>query len=111
MWHLGWRRQTLHWAHRRVCEWRERLPELRPYDIVGSGEVALYRLELVLNEVGNAFLMLDRFLETGERPGGPNPEGLSSATTLGLKGVALRYFWPACRGRLAPGPLPSAFFC
>ena len=76
------------------CEWRERLPELRPYDIVGSGEVALYRLELVLNEVGNAFLMLDRFLETGERPGGPNPEGLSSATTLGLKGVALRYFGP-----------------
>jgi hypothetical protein len=75
-------------------EWRERLPELRPYDIVGSGEVALYRLELALNEVGKAFLMLDRFLESGDRPGGPTPERFSSATTLGLKGVALRHLGP-----------------
>lgn len=74
-------------------EWRARLPELRPYEIA-SGEIALYRLELVLNEVGKAFLMLDRFLETGERPGGPNPESFSAATTLGLKGMVMRYFGP-----------------
>jgi hypothetical protein len=74
-------------------EWRARLPELRPYEICG-GEVAQYRLELQLNPLGKAFLMLDHFLETGERPGGPNPESFSSATTLGLKGLALRYFGP-----------------
>jgi hypothetical protein len=71
-------------------EWRSGLPELRPYQIDG-GEVARYRLELVLNEVGRAFMMLDRFLETGERPGGPNPERFSAATHYGLKGLAMRY--------------------
>lgn len=74
-------------------EWRSDLPELRPYEIA-SGEVALYRLELTLNEVGKAFLLLDRFLDTGERPGGPNPEKFSSATHYGLKGMALRHFGP-----------------
>lgn len=74
-------------------EWRGQLPELRPYKI-SSGEVAMYRLELVLNEVGKSFLMLDRFLETGERPGGPNPENFSAATYFGLKGMAMRYFGP-----------------
>ena len=74
-------------------EWRADLPELRPYEIAG-GEVAMYRLELALNEVGKAFLMLDRFLEKGERPGGPNPESFSAATHYGLKGMALRYFGP-----------------
>lgn len=72
-------------------EWRASLPELRPYEIAG-GEVAMYRLELVLNEIGTAFLMLDRFLESGERPGGPNPEKFSAATHYGLKGMVLRYF-------------------
>ena len=74
-------------------EWRAHLPELRPYEIAG-GEVAMYRLELVLNEVGEAFLMLDRFLESGERPGGPNPESFSAATKYGLKGMAMRYLGP-----------------
>ena len=74
-------------------EWRSGLPELRPYEIAG-GEVAMYRLELQLNEVGKAFLMLDRFLDTGQRPGGPNPETFSSATHYGLKGMALKYFGP-----------------
>jgi hypothetical protein len=74
-------------------EWRGELPELRPYEISG-GEVARYRLELVLNEVGKSFLMLDRFLETGERPGGPNPENFSAATHYGLKGITMKYFGP-----------------
>jgi hypothetical protein len=54
----------------------------------------MYRLELVLNEVGTSFLMLDRFLETGERPGGPNPENFSAATHYGLKGMAIKYLGP-----------------
>ena len=72
-------------------EWRAALPELRPYEIAG-GEVAMYRLELMLNEVGKAFLMLDRFLESGERPGGPNSESFSAATQYGLKyGIAVSW--------------------
>jgi hypothetical protein len=78
-------------------EWRTNLPELRPYEIA-SGEVALYRLELSLNDVGTSFLTLDRFLETGERPGGPSPERFSAATHYGLKGLMLRHLGPPTEG-------------
>jgi hypothetical protein len=39
---------------------------LRPYTSV-LGEVALRRLELTLNELGRAFLVVDQFATEGER--------------------------------------------
>ncbi|QKW23991.1 DUF4365 domain-containing protein [Kitasatospora sp. NA04385] len=41
------------------------LPGLRPY--ADDGEVALWRLELTLNELGRSFLVVDRFGATGRR--------------------------------------------
>ncbi|MET9404043.1 DUF4365 domain-containing protein [Kitasatospora sp. NPDC002965] len=47
-------------------EWRERrLPGLRPY--TDDGEVAFWRLELTLNELGTSFLVVDQFGATGKR--------------------------------------------
>jgi hypothetical protein len=43
-------------------EWRERKPEIRAYS--DDGEVASYRLELALNELGKAFLILDKYLRS-----------------------------------------------
>jgi hypothetical protein len=40
--------------------YKKRLPEIRPY--LEDGEVAYYRLILELNDLGNAFLVVDRFL-------------------------------------------------
>jgi hypothetical protein len=45
-------------------EWREGLSTFRPYQ-VAAGEVAMYRFELSLNEVGRAFLLLDGYLNSG----------------------------------------------
>lgn len=45
-------------------EWRSRLSPVRPYAVHG-GEVAVYRLELTLNELGRAFLVTDRYLSSG----------------------------------------------
>ena len=43
-------------------EWFEPGPSgLRPYD--EDGEVAHWRLELTLNDIGRAFLQLNRYLE------------------------------------------------
>ncbi|GAA3244011.1 DUF4365 domain-containing protein [Actinocorallia longicatena] len=49
-------------------EWRRNLaPErIRPYRN-GGGEVDFYRLELTLNELGNAFLVVDKFAKQGGR--------------------------------------------
>ncbi|MGA8680438.1 MAG: DUF4365 domain-containing protein [Acidimicrobiales bacterium] len=45
---------------------RSHLSELRPYNNL-SGEVDVWRLELTLNDLGRAFLALDRFATTGDR--------------------------------------------
>ncbi|MER8043483.1 DUF4365 domain-containing protein [Streptomyces sp. NPDC094032] len=49
-------------------EWKQRLiPErIRPYRN-GGGEVDFYRLELTLNELGKAFMVVDRFATEGGR--------------------------------------------
>lgn len=49
-------------------EWKQRLvPErIRPYRN-GGGEVDFYRLELTLNELGKAFMVVDRFAMEGGR--------------------------------------------
>lgn len=43
-------------------EWRERLPEIRPYE-TASGEVDAYRLILTLNDIGRAFCTLENYME------------------------------------------------
>lgn len=48
-----------------LTEWRRKQPRIRPY-IVEAGEIANFRLEIVINELGTAFLKLDRYLETGK---------------------------------------------
>jgi hypothetical protein len=49
-------------------EWRRGLDtgRIRPYRN-GGGEVDFYRLELTLNELGKAFLVVDRFAMEGGR--------------------------------------------
>lgn len=49
-------------------EWKRGLDthRIRPYRN-GGGEVDFYRLELTLNELGKAFLVVDRFVMEGER--------------------------------------------
>ena len=42
-------------------------PGIRPYDEDGSGEVVNYRLRLSVNDIGNSFLELDKFL-TSDQP-------------------------------------------
>ena len=49
---------------REFSQYRKSLPAVRPSRIA-AGEVAFYRLVLTLNQVGESFLTLDRFLETG----------------------------------------------
>jgi hypothetical protein len=47
-------------------DWKQgRFSRLRPY--TADGEVALWRLELTLNELGTAFMVVDRFGATGKR--------------------------------------------
>ena len=36
-------------------EWRREMMPIRPYEQVSSGQVAHFRLELTLNDVGKAF--------------------------------------------------------
>jgi len=50
------------WAARRA----EHLPRLRPY-ANEAGEIDRWRLELTLNELGEAFLLVDRFASRGEQ--------------------------------------------
>ncbi|PEZ01339.1 hypothetical protein CN326_21550 [Bacillus sp. AFS018417] len=45
-------------------DWIKRLPPIRPYENI-SGEIDRYRLVLEINDIGNAFLLLDNFLNTG----------------------------------------------
>lgn len=70
-------------------EWRAELAQIRPHSL-SHGEVAHYRLELTLNEVGRAFLKLDAFLNSGEVAApraGHDPTGAQS----GLKALTKRY--------------------
>lgn len=46
------------------AEYKSRLPKIRPYKNI-SGEVDCYRLELTLNELGEAFLLIDDYLRNG----------------------------------------------
>lgn len=41
--------------------WRRQLPDVRPYHI-DAGEIARYRLKAEMNEIGRAFLILDKYL-------------------------------------------------
>lgn len=48
-------------------EWKSGLPTIRPYEVYAD-EVAMYRLELALNDLGRAFLTLEPFLTEGKIP-------------------------------------------
>lgn len=52
-----------HWAD--YGEWKAGLPAIRPYQ-VAAGELAQYRLELTLGDIGQAFLSMEPFLLRGE---------------------------------------------
>ena len=45
-------------------DWFDGMAQIRPYD-VAAGEVALFQLELELNEIGKAYLSLEKYLTTG----------------------------------------------
>ncbi|WP_329469635.1 DUF4365 domain-containing protein [Exiguobacterium sp. 9-2] len=45
-------------------EWSKRRPNIRPY-IIRYGEIASYRLNLDLNELGQSFVHLDNYLRNG----------------------------------------------
>jgi hypothetical protein len=57
--------QFNHWTD--YGERKSGMPTIRPYD-VAAGEVAMYRLELTLNDLGRAFLTLEPFLIEGRIP-------------------------------------------
>lgn len=46
------------------ADYKSRLPKIRPYQNI-SGEVDCFRLKLTLNELGEAFLLLDDYLRNG----------------------------------------------
>ena len=48
-----------------LLKYSDGLPKLYPYRN-GAGEVDFYRLKLTLNQIGNAFLEMEHFLETGK---------------------------------------------
>jgi len=56
------------YASEDYSEWRaaQPFPELRPY-MNASGEVANWRLELTLSDLGRAFLLVDQFATHGDR--------------------------------------------
>jgi hypothetical protein len=72
-------------------EWRSNLVRIRPYKIA-AGEVAFFRLQLTINELGRAFLKLDKYLMDGERPELTGMEGrFANEYGAGLKMAAIRY--------------------
>jgi len=75
-------------------EWRERLPEIRPYEI-SAGEVARFRLELTISALGKCFLQLDDYLETGTVSVGQSQVVMDQAYGSGLKALARRYGFAA----------------
>ena len=71
-------------------EWRARLPAIRPYEIAG-GEVACFRLELTISALGEAFLNLDQYLESGNVSVPAETQRMSGGYSLGLKALTQRY--------------------
>lgn len=51
-------------SNKEFRDYRERLPKFRGIDDA-SGEIKFYRLDIELNELGKAFLVLNKFLENG----------------------------------------------
>jgi len=45
-------------------DWQRGMASVRPYT-VESGEVALFQLQLTLNEIGSAYLSLEKYLTDG----------------------------------------------
>lgn len=69
-----------------LTEWRRAQPKIRPYDVL-AGELAQFRLEMRINELGSAFLLLDRYLETGKVPIPDVNREMSREYGTGLKSV------------------------
>jgi hypothetical protein len=69
-------------------EFQAELPQIRPYE-VASNEVACFRLELTLNEIGKAFLVLDKYLSEGIEI--ESAENVRGTYAMGLKQLKRRY--------------------
>lgn len=70
-------------------DWRSSFSSVRPYT-VEAGEVALFQLQLTLNEIGSAYLSLERYLTEGIVP--PQSTGrIGQGYNLGLKSLARQY--------------------
>lgn len=76
-----------------LTEWRRKQPRIRPY-IVEAGEIAKFRLEIVINELGAAFSKLDQYLETGKLHLDSVNMRMSLDYGTGLKSTARRYGIP-----------------
>lgn len=70
-------------------EWHSKMAGIRPYTI-SSGEVALFQLELTLNEVGSAYLSLETFLTEGVVVS-PSSGRIGQGYEFGLKSLAEKY--------------------
>jgi hypothetical protein len=70
-------------------DWLSRMAQIRPYE-VASGEVALFQLELTLNEIGNAYLSLENYLSRGSILE-PKPGSTGAGYAFGLKALARKY--------------------
>ena len=73
-------------------EWFKSKAQIRPY-AVDSGEVAAFQLELTLNEVGKAYLSLERYLLNGI-VNSPTDGEIGYGYGVGLKSLARRYGYP-----------------
>jgi len=65
-------------------EWRSQFADVRPFEVT-SGEVAKFRLELALNELGRAFLLVDEYASgqfSGEICQRPKPSGIPSSAEI-----------------------------
>jgi hypothetical protein len=70
-------------------DWQRGMASIRPYT-VASGEVALFQLQLTLNEIGSAYLSLEKYLGEGIvslPPAGRAGQGYN----LGLKSLIRKY--------------------
>ena len=69
-------------------EWHSGMAQIRPYT-VDSGEVALFQLELRLNETGKAYLALEKYLTEGRPTKSSGRIGQDYG--LGLKSLVRKY--------------------
>lgn len=67
--------------------WRKKLSDIRPYDIA-MGEVAKFRLELRLNSLSSSYIILDKYLSTGELDATPKHGRVGLGYNYGLKTLA-----------------------